>query len=92
MADEKKDMWSENVKETPKAKEIPEGLFTRPANEIAAELKKIVENSGEPEDKRYPSAMGMLDFYINRAGSNLKPEDRARLEQAKNDLRALFDR
>ena len=42
--------------------------------------------------KRDPfrSAMSMLNFYINRAGSNLSKERRARLEAAKGELRALF--
>ncbi len=34
----------------------------------------------------------MLNYYINRAGKNLKPEDKARLEQAKIELRKIFDK
>jgi len=36
--------------------------------------------------------MCMLNFYINRAGKGLSEEHRARLEKAKNELRALFGR
>jgi hypothetical protein len=34
--------------------------------------------------------MSMLDFYINRAGTNLSAGDRASLEQAKVALRKRF--
>ena len=37
------------------------------------------------------SAMGMLTFYINRAGDNLSKADRNKLEQAKDELHALFE-
>jgi hypothetical protein len=36
--------------------------------------------------------MSMLTFYINRAGANLPATQRRRLEQAKDELRRLFDR
>ncbi len=35
--------------------------------------------------------MGMLTFYINGAGDNLSKADRFEREQAKDELRALFD-
>ena len=36
--------------------------------------------------------MSMLTFYINRAGDNLSKTDREKLEQAKDELRTLFDK
>ena len=36
--------------------------------------------------------MSMLNFYINRAGKTLPQRDKARLERAKDELRALFGR
>jgi hypothetical protein len=36
--------------------------------------------------------MSMLSFYINRAGSKLDPEQRERLEAAKDELRSLYGR
>jgi hypothetical protein len=36
--------------------------------------------------------MSMLTFYINRAGKDLPDEQRARLEQAKDELRNVFGR
>jgi len=34
----------------------------------------------------------MLNFYINRAGKNLRPEKREILEKAKEELRKLYAR
>ncbi len=34
--------------------------------------------------------MSMLNFYINRAGTNLSSADRKRLDKAKDELRALY--
>jgi hypothetical protein len=36
--------------------------------------------------------MSMLTFFINRAGRKLSPERRELLEQAKEELRVLFER
>ena len=36
--------------------------------------------------------MSMLNFYINRAGSNLDDDQRRILEQAKTELRKLYGR
>jgi hypothetical protein len=36
--------------------------------------------------------MSMLNFYINRAGRKLSKTRRARLEGAKDELRALYHR
>lgn len=36
--------------------------------------------------------MAMLSFYINRAGTNLNPKQRQRLETAKAELRRLAQR
>jgi hypothetical protein len=84
--------WVKNVEETSAAMDIPEGLFTHSAKDIAQGLKKAVEESDRTKGTDFQSAMSMLDFYINRAGKNLKPEDKARLEQAKIELRKLFNK
>lgn len=36
--------------------------------------------------------MSMLDFYVNRAGDKLTPEQRVKLDQAKMALRQAFGR
>ncbi len=88
----KKGLWSGEVKETSTAELLPKGLFTESGKDIAEGLKKAVLESDRPVKSKYESAMSMLDFYINRAGKNLSADDRARLDQAKVELRKLFDR
>jgi len=36
--------------------------------------------------------MSMLNFYVNRTGKNLKPERKKILEQAKIELRKLYNK
>jgi hypothetical protein len=36
--------------------------------------------------------MSMLDFYVNRTGDKLAPEQRAKLDQTKIALRQVFGR
>lgn len=59
---------------------------------IAKSLKRSAEHSARRKSDPYRSAMSMLTFYINRAGSNLPRERRATLEKAKDELRALYGR
>ncbi len=61
----------------------PEGFFTQSAGDIASGLSHLSDDLQQ--------AMARLNFYINRAGSNLSEEDKARLESAKEQLSALFD-
>jgi hypothetical protein len=53
-------------------------------------LKRSAEHSKRRKGTPLQSAMGMLTFYINRAGDNLTKHDRDKLERAKDELRALF--
>ena len=46
------------------------------------------ERKAEP----FRSAMSMLNFYINRAGSGLSAEQKAILQRAKEELRHVFHR
>jgi len=82
--------WIKHVQETSFAMQLPEGLFTRSAKEIAKGLKKAVMESSHTKGTKFQSAMSMLNYYINRAGKNLKPKDKARLEHAKVELRKVF--
>jgi hypothetical protein len=50
---------------------------------IAQSLKRSAERSSRREADPFRSAMSMLTFYINRAGSQLVSAQRKRLEQAK---------
>ena len=38
----------------------------------------------------FQSAMSALNFYINRAGKNLPEDEKKVIEDAKDELRALF--
>lgn len=73
------------------ALDLEEGVFTWNAPiKIAASLKTSAENSLRRKATPFQSAMSMLNFYINRAGKNLKPERKRILEEAKAELRKLF--
>lgn len=83
--------WSQDVTEHSDALDLEEGVFTQDdPKEIARSLKRSAERSKRRKGTPLQSAMGMLTFYINRAGDNLSNADRTRLEKAKDELRALF--
>ena len=86
-----KKYWSGYVTKHSFALDLEEGVFTwdEPAK-IAKSLKKSAEVSLSRKGTPFQSAMSMLNFYINRAGKNLKPARKRILEQAKIELRKLF--
>jgi len=59
---------------------------------IAASLKRSAERSHRRKSEPYHSAMSMLTFYINRAGSKLSDRRKRVLQQAKEELREKFGR
>jgi hypothetical protein len=85
--------WSRRVTETSNALDLERGVFARddPAA-IARSLKRSAERSRRRKADPFRSAMSMLVFYLNRAGSRLPKRRRARLEAAKDELRALYKR
>ena len=83
--------WSQRVNETSAALDLEPGVFTfDDPRRIAESLKASAERSTRRKTDPFRSAMSMLCFYINRAGRQLPAERRARLEAAKDELRALF--
>jgi hypothetical protein len=85
--------WSRRVTATSDALDLEEGVFRlRSARQIAASLKRSAEHSDRRKGTPFQSAMSMLNFYVNRAGPKLEAPTRARLERAKDELRALFGR
>jgi hypothetical protein len=85
--------WSQRVTETSNALDLEPGVFAlRDPRAIARSLKRSAERSRRRKATPYRSAMSMLTFYINRAGRHLTKAERARLEAAKDELRALFGR
>jgi len=85
--------WSAYVTQHSFALQLEEGVFTWDnPKKIAQSLKKSAEKSSNRKGTPFQSAMSMLNFYINRAGRNLKPERKRILEQAKIELRKIFKR
>ncbi|MDB5826014.1 MAG: hypothetical protein JWQ73_234 [Variovorax sp.] len=83
--------WSQHVTETSDAMDLKEGVFKRgSALSIARSLKSSAEHSRRRKTEPFRSAMSMLNFYINRAGSSLSAAQKKRLEGAKDALRKLF--
>ncbi|MBU4299124.1 DUF3175 domain-containing protein [Patescibacteria group bacterium] len=93
MIDSKTKNWSDYVTKHSFALDLEEGVFAwDDPRKIAESLKKSAEKSLNRKGTAFQSAMSMLNFYINRAGKNLKPERKRILEQAKTELRKLFKR
>ncbi len=68
-------------------------MFThKEPKKVARSLKKSAESSHRRKGTPFRSAMSMLTFYINRAGKDLEPSQKKVLEDAKDELRALFHR
>ncbi len=85
--------WSGEVTRHSDALDLEQGVFTwRDPKKIAESLRRSAEASTRRKSPPYRSAMSMLVFYINRAGSGLDEEQRRILEQAKIELRKLYHR
>jgi hypothetical protein len=89
--DAKSRYWSAKVTRESSALALDPGVFTwDDPKKIACSLKRSALASTRRKGAPFQSAMSMLNFYINRAGTNL-PADRKRvLAQAKQELRNLF--
>ena len=85
--------WSGYVTKYSFALDLEPGVFTfKDPKRIAKSLKMSAEVSINRKAEPFQSAMSMLNFYINRAGKNLKPARRKILERAKIELRKAFNR
>jgi hypothetical protein len=85
--------WSARVTRESHALALDKGVFTkRSPREIARSLKRSAQHSRRRKSSPLRSALSMLTFYINRAGSKLPAGRRKTLEAAKDDLRTLFKR
>jgi hypothetical protein len=88
-----KKKWSAAVMRKSDAMDLQPGVFKlRSAGAVARSLKKSAEASHRRKSTPFRSAMSMLNFEINRGGKNLTADQRRVLNQAKNELRKLFDR
>ena len=85
--------WSGKVTRESHSLELETGVFTwKDPVRIARSLKRSADASTQRKSEPFRSAMSMLSFYINRAGSKLDAEQRRVLEQAKTELRRLYGR
>jgi len=85
--------WSGAVTRNSNALDLEASVFKRTnPRGIALSLKRSAERSRRRKATPYQSAMSMLNFYINRAGSNLSAKQKAVLVRAKQELRKAFHR
>ncbi len=88
-----KKYWSGRVTRRSNALDLDKDVFTwKDPYKIALSLKRSAETSTRRKAHPFQSAMSMLNFYINRAGKNLPLSRRKVLDQAKEELRKLFNK
>lgn len=83
--------WSSKVTNESNALDLEQGIFTwNDPVKIALSLKQSADTSTRRKSTPFHSAMSMLVFYINRAGTHLTTEQKMILQQAKHELRKLY--
>ena len=83
--------WSAEVARKSDALDIKQGTFASDdPRAIARSLKQSADHSTRRKANPFRSALSMLTFYINRAGSKLSARRRSKLEGAKEELRDLY--
>ncbi len=87
-----KKYWSKKVTMRSNALDLEKGVFMMSPRKMAQSLKRSAEQSTRRKSSPFRSAMSMLTFYQNRAGSKLSPETKEKLQKAKEELRRLFGR
>jgi succinoglycan biosynthesis protein ExoA len=88
-----KEKWSAEVTAHSDALDLEDHVFeSEDPKHIAASLKRSAEESHRRKAEPFRSAMSMLTFYINRAGSKLPDDRRKVLDAAKVELRRAFGR
>jgi uncharacterized protein DUF3175 len=85
--------WSAKVTKHSNALDLQPKVFrSNSPRKIALSLKRSAHASKRRKGTPYQSAMSMLNFYINRAGKSLPRKRKHVLEQAKDELRDVFDK
>jgi hypothetical protein len=83
--------WSAAVTHGSNAMDLENGVFKlNDPHRIALSLKRSAERSRRRKGTPFQSAMSMLNFYINRAGSGLSARQKSILTHAKEELRQEF--
>jgi hypothetical protein len=89
----RKEKWSAEVTGHSDALDLEEHVFEQDdPKAIASSLKRSADKSQKRKAEPFRSAMSMLTFYINRAGTNLSAPRKKVLEQAKDELRRAYDK
>jgi hypothetical protein len=88
----KKKKWSKKVTETSDAMTLDKGVFRKSPHAIALSLKRSADRSRRRKSTPFRSAMSMLTFYENRGGKNIPASAKKKLERAKVELRALYEK
>ena len=83
-------IWSQKVTESSNALELEKGVFTFSPRKMAKSLKQSADQSKRKKSSSFRTAMSMLCFYQNRAGSLLSPSRKQAIEKAKVELRKLY--
>lgn len=85
--------WSAGVTRNSDAMDLDRDVFRKSsARAIARSLKRSAERSNRRKSSPYQSAMSLLNFYINRGGSNISTKQKRTLNHAKDELRKAFHR
>jgi len=85
--------WSAAVTHGSDALDLESGVFkSNNPRRIARSLEHSAVRSLRRKGTPFQSAMSMLNFYINRAGTGLSIRQRNILNRAKNELRHVFHR
>jgi hypothetical protein len=82
--------WSRAVTRHSKALDLAPGVFKGTPATIAQSLKRSAERSKRRKTTPFRSALSMITFYVNRAGTKLSASRRTALERAKDELRKLY--
>src|SRR6185295_12241514 len=83
--------WSASVTRHSNALDLKSKVFTSTSpRRIALSLKRSAQASRRRKGTAYQSAMSMLSFYINRAGTTLSAKQKQTLQRAKPELRKAF--
>ena len=89
----KSNRWSQHVTQTSNALDLELKVFaSNSPRSVAASLKRSADRSRRRKGTSFQSAMSMLTFYINRAGSKLPAKRKRVLTDAKEELRHLYGR
>jgi len=91
MGAKRQNRWSDAVTHGSNALDLESGVFKmHDPRRIALSLKHSAERSRRRKGTPFQSAMSMLNFYINRAGSGFSTGQKNLLSHAKEELRLAF--